>query len=347
MRVRVVACAPCLAADGLPIDLGAARLITLDFDAWMDLEGQSRSGAYDKLRRRYEVEPPVFWEGWIEADAALVAPLNGASAGALHPLVAPQIEAFVRALHWYSGTPPKLPRDSVIYFDPRGRENEAAMPGIVATIAERGAPRLYGPSDKEYVRRNDHPTIALGHADLEAFRAMHDFVLATQAVWSDEVYELAAESLTLCAMEGLDWPSQVLLIVGACEALFSPDVTTELQKTFERRFSALAARRSDDVADYAAWLRLGYRLRSDLIHGRSQEATLKRLPRPPDEYVAILGRMGVAALCRLIGYRHAAPPAEPASDPLWPRIDGAAPDAAAVAAWPDVNPTPRHQWEPA
>jgi hypothetical protein len=323
MRLKAITCLPCVAAQPDVMDLGDSRIAHLPFAEWLAIEGQSRSAPYDMLNREYDQNPPVFWEKTIDVNPSLVVNRKPENVKALSDLIEQELEALVRALHWYTGTAQIHPMHSVTYFDPRSDENFAAFPDLEAVISEHGVQRRYGESEKEYATQNKNPTISLRQIDAAPLAGMVAFTRRTQDVWIGEQFELASQSLGLCSAPGLDWPSRILLLVGAYESLLLPDRTTDLQKGFERRFSAMAAQRLADVGEYAAWFKLAYQLRSDLIHGRPLKGFLEKMPAPPREYVRVLSRGGVLVLCKLIGYRHAHPEVEVRSDPLWAVLDSA------------------------
>jgi hypothetical protein len=323
MRLKAITCLPCVAAQPDVMDLGDSRIAHLPFAEWLTLEGQSRSAPYDRLSRRYGQNPPVFWEMMIDVNPHLVVNRKPENTIALSGLIERELEALIKALHWYTGTAPIHPMRSVTYFDPRSNENFAAFPELGPVISEHGVQRRYGESEKEYATQNENPTISLRRIDAAPFAGMVAFTRQTQDVWTGEQYELASQSLSLCSAPGLDWPSGILLLVGAYESVLLPDRTTDLQKSFERRFSAMVAQNFEDLAEYAAWFKLAYQLRSDLIHGRPLKGFLDKMPAPPREYARLLSRGGVLALCKLIGYRHANPEVEVRSDPLWAVLDSA------------------------
>jgi hypothetical protein len=280
MQLKTITCLPCVAAQPKVTDLGDSRIIYLPFAEWLALEGQSRSAKFDKLEGKYDLNPPVFWEKTIDVNSSLVVNSKPENIKALSDLIERELESLVKALHWYTGTAPIHPMRSVTYFDPRSEENFAAFPDLETVISEHGVQRRYGESEKEYAIRNENPTIFLRRIDAAPLAEMVAFVRQTQNVWTDEQYELASQSLSLCSAPGLDWPSCILLLVGAYEALFLPDCTTNLQKSFARRFSVLVAEQVDEVSGLAAWIKLAYRMRSDLIHGRR----LKGIRAPAERY---------------------------------------------------------------
>ncbi len=348
MRVRVLACLPRIITEQDVVELGSSRIVHLPFQEWIALEGQSQSAAYNKLEWKYTKRPPAFWETSIEVESALVLNRKPENVQALRESVAPELEATVRAIHWYTGTAPVHPDRSVTYFDPRSEENLGAYPDLGSTIADAGVQRSYGESEKEYATENQNPNIGLMPSDEKPLAAMLAFARHTQSTWMDERYELASQSLGLCSSPGLGWDSQIVLLVGAYEALLLPDRPKQLQRGFERRFACMAADRLEDAVRYAGWIKPAYRLRSDLIHGRPLAETLKEVRAHPANYVGWLSLAGVMALCRLIRYRHAHPEVQEESDPLWAALDKAAEGAeefAAMQAWmkPDTEP-PQHQW---
>lgn len=350
MQIKVMACLPCVAVESDVVDLGGSRIVHLPFEDWLALEGQSRSAPYNKLDGRYSRNPPAFWKKTIEVETSLVADRGPASVRLLSGLVEDDIEILVKALHWYTGTAPIHPLRSVIYFDARSEENFAAVPGLKEVIADGGVQRQYGESEKEYATQNESPTILLRPADTLPLASMVDFSRQTQPVWTDERYDMASQSLGLCSTPGLDWQSQILLLVGAYESLLLPDLTTGLQVAFQRRFAGMAALCWGDIERYVAWFKTAYQLRSDLIHGRSLTNPRGRLPLTPAQYVSALARAGVVALCRLIRYRHAHPRVEEWSDPLWAALDaaGASPEGFSalqrLIGVATVAPL-RHQWD--
>jgi hypothetical protein len=323
MLLKAITCLPCIAAQPDVMDLGDSRIMHLPFSEWLAIEGQCRSAVYDKLNRRYEQSPPVFWEKTIDVNPSLVVNRKPENVKALSDLIEQELEMLVRALHWYTGTAPIPPMRSVTYFDPRSGENFAAFPDLEGVISEHGVQRRYGESEKEYATQNEDPTISLRQTDAAPLAGMVAFTRRTQDVWIGEQYELASQSLGLCSAPGLDWPSRLLLVVGACESLLLPDRTTDLQKGFVTRFSAMVAQNFGNVGEYTAWFKLAYQLRSDLIHGRPLKGFLEKMPAPAGEFVQVLSRCGVLALCKLIGYRHAHPEVEVRSDPLWAVLDSA------------------------
>src|SRR5262249_27742446 len=265
--------------------------------------------------------PPVFWEKTIDVDSNLVVDRRPENIRALTGLIEREIEVLVKALHWYTGTAPIHPLRSVIYFDSRSDENFTAFPGLEAAIVEGGVERRYGESEKEYATQNEDPTIVLRQVDALPLVSMAAFARQTQDVWMSGRYDLAAQSLSLCSAPGLDWHSQILLLVGAYESLILPDCTTGLRRGFERRFSCISANRFEEVNRYASWVTFAYRLRSDLIHGRPLVDLLKKMPSDPAQYVAGFSRIGVVALCKLINYHHAHLEVPEQSDPLWAVLD--------------------------
>jgi hypothetical protein len=350
MKITSLTCLPAVAIEQSPIDLGDSRIVHISFEQWLAFEGQSRSAQFDRLQRRYEKDAPAFWEKHLEVDDALIFPRVPEKVSALATLLEPELEAFVKALHWYTGTAPIDPTISVTYFDSTSAENFAAIPELEAINAEGGVQRRYGESEKEYAIQNEHPQIFLRPPDAEALSAMHRFAGETRDVWTQERYDLASQSLDMMSLPGLAWPSKIVLLVGAFEALCLPDLTTNLQKTFESRVAALVADRFDEIATHAQWLRLAYGLRSDVIHGRQLDRTVQKLPVAPNDYVIGLGRAGVVAMCRLLRYRLVQPEAAPVDDPLWALLDSAAQDGAefdCLHALMDVSPaTPiTHQWQ--
>jgi hypothetical protein len=350
MRLKAMTCLPRVAAHPEVIDLGDSRIVRLPFAEWLALEGQSRSAPYDKLDRRYSQNPPAFWEKAIDVDSNLVVDRKPENVRALLRLIERELEALVKSLHWYTGTAPIHPLRSVIYFDSRSDENFAAFPGLEAVIAEGGVQRGYGESEKEYATQNESPIIVVGHADAAPLAAVVAFARQTQDVWMGEQYELASQSLNLCSAPGLDWHSQILLLVGAYESLFLPDRTTGLQRGFAQRVSCMVANRFEEVSRYATWLKSAYQLRSDLIHGRPLTGFGRKMPLPFAEYVAQLSRVGVVALCRLVHYRHAHPEVQEQSDPLWAVLDSAGSRAEGFAALQALIGTAssgpiRHQWQ--
>ena len=130
MRLKAMTCLPCVAARPEVIDLTDSRIVHLPFAEWLALEGQSRSAQYDKLDRRYSQNPPVFWERTIDVDSNLVVDRKPENVSALSGLIERELEALVKALHWFTGTAPIHPLRSVIYFDSRSDENFAAFPGL-------------------------------------------------------------------------------------------------------------------------------------------------------------------------------------------------------------------------
>jgi hypothetical protein len=127
------------------------------------------------------------------------------------------------------------------------------------------------------------------------------FATETTAKWRDGSYEHPVQSLSLSSTPGLGWPTRLLLLVGAFEALFLADLKKGLQEAFAERFAALLTDEPAERKEWTWWGRLGYELRSDLVHARSIDATIRKLPAPPEEFVARLERLGVVALCRLLG----------------------------------------------
>ncbi|HNQ03555.1 MAG TPA: hypothetical protein PKH69_02980 [Thiobacillaceae bacterium] len=301
------------------MDLGDSRITHLPFADWLALEGQGRSAPYDRLGRRYDRNPPLFWEKTIEVEPALVADRSPESVVRLSGLIEGDLEVLVKALHWYTGTAPVHPLRSAIYFDTRGAENFAAVPGLREDVAQRGVPRRYGESEKEYATQNEDPTIRLCAGDTDALASMLDFCRRTRRIWARGQYEMASRSLELCATPGFGWQSRTLLLVGAYESLLLPDRLTGLQAAFQRRFSCMVASRYEDIGPYTAFFKTAYRLRSDLIHGRAPA----RPPSDPERYVAVLARAGVLALNRLICHRHAHAGTGQGPDGLWAALDAA------------------------
>jgi hypothetical protein len=286
MQLRTLACLPGVWAPPDAIDLGGSRVTRLTFEEWLALEGQSQSAVYNKLETNYTRNPPAFWEWSLEIDPQF-AIRDTANTSELSKLARRDLDLLVAAIHWYTGFAPIHPRHSVTYFD--------------TARTEQGVPRVYGESDKEYATENSEPTIVLRACDAGPLAAMVSFARETAANWKDGAYQHAVQSMALTSTPGLGWPTRVLLLVGAFEALLLPDVRKGLQQAFGDRFAALV---TDDPAERREWVsrsRLGYMLRSDLVHARSLDATVAQLQTPPAEFVARLERAGVVALCRLLG----------------------------------------------
>lgn len=286
MQLRVLACLPRVGAPPGGVDLAGSRVTHLTFEEWLELEGQRQSAVYDKLRSKYTANPPAFWEWSLEIDPAL-ASRDKANTAALARLAQHDLDVLVAAMHWYTGFAPIHPRRSVVYFD--------------TDRAEEGVPRVYGESDKEYATENRQPAIVLRACDAGPLAAMLAFARETAARWRDGSYQHSVQSLALSSTPGLGWPTRLLLLVGAFEALLLSDLRKDLQQAFGERFAALVA---DDPVERQAWIaesRLGYKLRSDLVHARSLDATVAELRTPPEEFVARLERAGVVALCCLLG----------------------------------------------
>ena len=350
MRLKALVCLPCVTTQFDATDLGDSRIVHLPFEEWLALEGQSRSAPYNKLDGRYSQNPPVFWEKAMDVDSSLVVNRDRESVSALLQILEQELESLVKAIHWYTGVAPIHPLRSVIYFDSRSDENFAAVPDLETFIKENGVQRLYGESEKEYATQNENPIIYLRQADAAPLAAMLSFARQTQEVWMGEDYQLAAQSLSLCSAPGLDWKSQILLLVGAYESLLMPDRKTELQKSFTRRFSCVAADCFEEVELYESWVKSAYRLRSDLIHGRSLADFLRKMTLHPAEYVAQLNRVGVVVLCKLIHYRDAHPAVRERPDPLWEELDSASAHAERFADLQTLIGAPlkgrvRYQWQ--
>lgn len=324
MLLKSITCLPCVASQPDVIDIGDSRIVHLPFDEWLVLEGQSRSAPYNKLERRYNQNPPVFWEKTIDVDSSLVLDRKPENVRFLREYIERELEALVKALHWYTGIAPIHPTRSITYFDPRSKENFAAYPELDAVITSYGVPKCYGESEREYATMNENPTIFLKPTDAASLSAMFSFSLQTQDVWMNEQYDLASQSLNLTSTPGLDWLSQIILLVGAYEALFLPEGNVgQLQKDFEKRLSSMVAGQFEEVIQYSSWLKLAYQLRSDLVHGRPLTKLLKKLQLPPNEYVKVFGRIGVIALCKLIRYRYEHPEGSEGTDSLWAALDSA------------------------
>jgi hypothetical protein len=287
MRLRVLACLPRVDVPPGGVDLGPVRLVQLPFAEWLALEGQGQSAVYNKLERKYSARPPSFAESWIDVDPALLATRDRAHTAALARQAAPGLDVLVAALHWYTGIAPIHPRRSAIYFD--------------AERIEEGVPRVYGESEKEYATERGDPLIVLRGPDAAPLASMLAFAQGTMPAWTADAYQHAMQSLALSSTPGLGWPARLLLLVGAFEALLVSDRKTGLQQAFSGRFAALVAPGPGELPEWTAWIGLAYRLRSDLVHGRSTAATLAKLSAPPEEYVARLERAGAVALCRLLG----------------------------------------------
>jgi hypothetical protein len=323
MQLRCITCLPRVTAKSA-IDLDGSRLVHIGFGEWLALEGQSRSAQYDKLESKYTRNPPLFWEVFVDVDPSVVGNVSSPpNIEELAKLIADDLEALVKALHWYTGVSPIHPMRSVSYFDPRNAHNFAHLPGLEQHSSAHGVYRRYGESEKEYATQNDHPNITLSAADSKPLADMFAFVRRTRSVWMAEEFDLASHSLSLSGAPGISWPVQVLLLISAYESLFVPDRTTGLQKWFERRLVCMVASDFEEVSRLAPWFRTAYQLRSDLVHGRPLASVLKRLPVPPPVFVETISRMGVIALCRLIAYRWANKHIGERSDPLWSAIDNA------------------------
>jgi hypothetical protein len=286
------------------------RIAALDFDEWLALEGQTNSGAYDRLRSKYRREPPYFLHQRLEVDPALVSQRGRDETLALLEAARPEIEAFAKALHLYLGTAPIDPLRSVTYFD--ARTNGEGDPALAELVAEQVAARIYGESDKEYVVQNHDPQILLSAAEGPALERVLALVRRARPVWSDARFQMAWESLALSSAPGLGWPSRVLMTVGALEALVMPELKEGLQKAFERRVALLTARDNAAVEQLSSNLRPAYRIRSDIVHGRPLDGTLARLPLEPATYLNWLNRVCATAICRLVGLQLARE-AEPAN----------------------------------
>jgi hypothetical protein len=350
MRLKAVTCIPSVKGESDVTNLGNSRIVHLPFEEWLALEGQSQSAPYNKLEWRYNKNPPVFWERMIDADSRLVLNREPENVRTLSSLIKLELEAVVKALHWYTGTAPINPLRSVTYFDPRSDENFAIFPDLQTTISEKGVQRRYGESEKEYATQNESPTILLRQIDDAPLAEMVSFTEQTREVWTREQYELAAQSLSLCSAPGLNWTSRILLLVGAYESLLLPDRTIDLQKGFETRFSSMAATHFGEVNQHANRAKIAYRLRSDLVHGRSLVKSLEKMSMPPDEFVQTLGQAGVLVLCKLIAYRHMHPEVEDRTDPLWLVLDSADRNAEAFAYLQTaISHSPAvhisHQWQ--
>jgi hypothetical protein len=286
MQLRAVACLPRVDAPPEGIDLAGSRITRVTFEEWLTLEGQRRSAVYDKLQSKYTANPPAFWEWTLEIDSRLASrdPSNTAE---LAKLAHPDLDVLVAAIHWYTGVAPIHPRRSVIYFD--------------TDRTEDGVPRVYGESEKEYATENRLPTIALRACDAGPLAAMLSFARQTIGTWSEGAYRHALESLSLSSTPGLDWSTRLLLLVGAFEGLLLSDLRKGLQEAFGTRFALLVTDNPAERQEWTSLSRLGYKLRSDLVHARSLDTTVAELGTPPQEFVARLERAGVVALCRLLG----------------------------------------------
>lgn len=350
MQARAITCLPAVMVPPEGIDLPNSRIARLPFEEWLALEGQSRSAPYNKLDSRYDRYPPAFWDMPIDADPAVISGLMPDATQVLIEQVEPELETLYRALHWYTGTVPIHPLRSVTYFDVRSAEGFAEFPDLEARIAQQGVPRRYGESEKEYATQNESPNIALRPADQEPLAAAVSFARRTRNIWMSEPYEFALESLTNSASSGVGWPTRVMLIVSAYEAILLPDGRSELQRRFANRMAAVVSPRFEEVAETANLIRLAYKLRSAAAHGRPLGKLLRKLTLSPESYFARLNRLGVIAFCRIVGYRAAEADRGGDPDALYERLDAAALDEAAFAAL-GVNlrngaQTPlTHQWQ--
>jgi hypothetical protein len=183
MRITALTCLPSLAVTDGEILCGGMRIAALDFDEWLALEGQTNSGAYDRLRSKYRREPPYFLHQPLEIDPALVSQRGRDETLALLEGARPEIEAFAKALHLYLGTAPIDPLRSVTYFD--ARTNDEGDPALAERVAEQGAARIYGESDKGYVVQNPNPQILLSTAEGPALERVLALVRRARPGWSD------------------------------------------------------------------------------------------------------------------------------------------------------------------
>jgi hypothetical protein len=303
MRLKSLTCLPRIGAESAQIDVGDSHIVRLPFSQWLALEG-GRGAAYDKLDSRFSSNPPLFWETTIAVDSTLVLDRKPEHIKVFGKLIEHDLEALVTAFHWYTGQAPIHPNNSVTYFDPLNEENLQAHPDLAAVVNEYGVQRRYGESGKEYATENRNPGIFIRQVDEAPFAAMFEVARQTQNVWTAELYARAAQALRLCSVPGLDWHTQIVMLVGAYESVLLADVTTNLAKTFTTRLSRLAADTLEEAAIYAAWIHPAYRLRSTLIHGRPAGELLQKLPSHPRDYVATLSRIGVIALCKVVNYLH-------------------------------------------
>jgi hypothetical protein len=318
--VKSYTCLPRVAieADG---DLGAVQLVSLAFEQWAALEGQSTSAAYDKLHSKYRRNPPVFCRKDLQVPARVVVEPSEEHSKELKTILAGEIARINLALHWYSGVAPVDPRHSVTYFDPRSDENERRFAGLAAHIADEGVPRIYGESEKEYATENPAPTVMIRAADVAPLAAMLAFVERTEPVWAARDFAIALESLASLAVEGMGWPVRIVLLVGACEGLLIPDRRSGLERAFTTRLASLPARDHADVDRWMTWLQPAYAVRSDVVHGRELAAIGDG--GSPEQYVLALQRAVIVAACRLVAYRAERGEGDAASDPLWALLDDA------------------------
>ena len=336
VRIQAITCLPSLAIAEGEIACAGIRIAPIDFDDWLAFEGQSESGAYDKVRGKYSRNPPFFLHQTIDVDPALVEERGPEQTRALFDAASPEIEAFAKALHFYLGVAPIDPLRSVTYFDVIGAAGANAN-----GVAQNGVPRTYGESDKEYVVHNENPKIRLEVSETPALDQVLAFARRSKPIWSTPQHDLAWRSLSLSSVPGLHWPTRVLMIVGALEALILSELREGLKAAFERRVSVLAA---DDAGstEVRKWLGPAYRLRSDVVHGRSLRSTLAQLPEEPESYLKTLGQIAVTAICRLVGVHLAR--GGSASDEVGPFLDAALPQTIGTMLQTAGVSVP-HRWE--
>lgn len=300
MEIKVLTCLPRVTIESNCINLGDSKIRFLPFNEWLELEGQSKSAPYDKLRRRYKNNPPVFWEKHIEIDDQLVLVQAPENTQILHNLIQPEIKELTLALHFFSGIPPTSPLLSVTYFDPRSEANYLSYPELENLISVGGVQRTYGESGKEFATENIDHLIYINDSDAPTLQSIVTFIHDTQSVWSQPHIEAAIESLRLMNLPGIIPFSQVLLWVNANEALFIPDCKTKLQSKFSHRLAIMASNDKEEVNELIGLFKLAYQIRSDLVHGRPVTNKNKKKISSLEEFIDTLSRRGVIALARMI-----------------------------------------------
>jgi hypothetical protein len=211
----------------------------LPYERWQELD----SFLAPKRRRDYEGTKPVFLVGSAEVD------VDGA--GTLCRRAAFEVHA---ALTLTTAAALLSPKSSIAYVKRDGG----------------GIRRFMGPMEREAVVRD--PVVTIDTSVLKAVLPTLKLVAANRAALAEGPLRQAVDTLAATSLPDFEAIDGIVHCAIGLEALLLADVTAGLAASFSERGAALLATVEDEIPRLREELDAAYRLRSDVLHGRSLTA---------------------------------------------------------------------------
>jgi hypothetical protein len=188
---------------------------------------------------------------------------------------------------------------SAQYFDYRSKNNFLKKPSLEDQFGRIGAYRIYGESEKEFVFVNESPVWQISAAETGHFSRFYSFILSRSKIIFHEGMQNTLDTLIALSLPGLSDSTRMILMTGALESLLIPDLKTQINAGFTKRFIHLCHNHSETDL---AWMSLTYRIRSELIHGNRIESLLNRLPFDQSHYLIVLKQRLTISICKILQY---------------------------------------------